>query len=436
LTKQSPTAKGIDRRVAISAAIVSFLTYTMVYGFRKGFTICSFEGMQYWGLSYKVWLVISQVLGYASAKFYGIRFISELKKIGRGKIILLLVGISWTGLLLFALIPAPWNILFMFINGFPLGIIWGIIFSYVEGRRTTDFIGAALSVSFIFSSGFVKTVAGYITQGLGTNEFWLPFVTGLVFSLPLLICVYFLEKTPPPSQDDIKVRSVRLPMSSRQRREFVYMFLPGLIACIGIYVFATVFRDIRDNFMADMLKENGYGLQPALFTKTEVPVTLILLALMGSMILVKNNVKALVYTHYIIMAGFIITALTSLLFIRGSINALWWLTFSGLGLYTVYIPFNCIFFERLIASFRVAGNVGFLIYVADSFGYLGSVGVLITKEVLKIKLQWTSFYAHGVIILSAFGIAGAIFSLLYFASKHRALNPEETIKPLYGDPVV
>ncbi len=82
------------------------------------------------------------------------------------------------------------------------------------------------------------------------------------------------------------------------------MFLPGLIACIGIYVFATVFRDIRDNFMADMLKENGYGMQPALFTKTEVPVTLILLVLMGSMILVKNNMRALVYTHYIIMAGF------------------------------------------------------------------------------------------------------------------------------------
>ena len=309
-------------------------------------------------------------------------------------------------------------------------------FRYVEGRRTTDFIGAALSVSFIFSSGFVKTVAGYITQWFGTNEFWLPFITGLVFSVPLLICVYFLEKIPAPSPDDIKVRSVRMPMSSKQRSEFVRMLLPGLIACIGIYVFATVFRDIRDNFMADMLKENGYGLQPALFTKTEVPVTLILLVLMGSMILVRNNVKALVYTHYIIMTGFLITALTSLLFIRGSINAVWWLTFSGLGLYTVYIPFNCIFFERLIASFRVAGNVGFLIYVADSFGYLGSVGVLVTKEVLQIKLQWTSFYAHGVIILSVFGIAGAIFSLLYFAAKHRAMNTEESVKPMYAEQIV
>ena len=408
-----------DKTVAIFAAIITFLTYTMVYGFRKGFTVCSFDGMHYAGISYKVWLVISQVIGYAASKFYGIRFISELKKIGRGKIILLLVGISWTGLLLFALVPAPWNIIFMFVNGFPLGMIWGIIFSYVEGRRATDFIGAALSVSFIFSSGFVKTVAGFIFQRLGTSEYWLPFVTGFVFAIPLLIMVFLLEKIPPPSAADIADRSVREPMPAERRKEFVKMFLPGLVASIGIYVFATVFRDIRDNFMADMLKENGYGMQPAIFTQTEAPVTLILLLLMGSMILIRNNIKALVYTHYIIITGFIITGLTSIFFMQGHINAFWWLTLTGLGLYTVYIPFNCIFFERLIASFRFPGNVGFLIYVADSFGYLGSVGILITKEVLKIKLQWTSFYSHGVVVLSILGIAGAILSLVYFSSKYK-----------------
>ena len=157
---------------------------------------------------------------------------------------------------------------------------------------------------------------------------------------------------------------------------------------------------------------------------------------MSSMILVKNNVRALIYTHYIILTGFIITAASSVLFLQGSLNVIWWLTLTGLGLYTVYIPFNCIFFERLIASFRFPGNVGFLIYVADSFGYLGSVGVLITKEVLKVKLQWSGFYAHGVIILSVLGVAGAIFSLFYFTAKHRALENAGTPKPIFADSVL
>ncbi len=419
MTNITPTLNRKDKTIAISAAIVSFLAYTMVYGFRKGFTVCSFEGLSFAGISYKVWLVISQVLGYACSKFYGIRFIAELKRLGRGKLILVLVGISWTGLLLFALVPAPWNIGFMFVNGFPLGMIWGVIFSYVEGRRTTDFIGAALSVSFIFSSGFVKSTASFIRLEFGVSEFWIPFVTGLVFAIPLLICIYLLEKIPEPSEADIESRTVREPMSADKRKEFIKMFLPGLIASIGIYVFATVFRDIRDNFIADMWKENGYGNQPALFTQTETPVTVILLVLMGGMILVRNNIRALVYTHYIVMAGFFITGLTSLLFLQGSISAFWWLTLVGLGLYTAYIPFNCIFFERLIASFKFPGTVGFLIYVADSFGYLGSVGVLITKEVLKVKLQWTAFYSHAVVYLSVLGIGGAVVSLIYFSTKYK-----------------
>ncbi|MFX6258729.1 DUF5690 family protein, partial [Acinetobacter baumannii] len=69
----------------------------------------------------------------------------------------------------------------------------------------------------------------------------------------------------------------------------------------------------------------------------------------------------------------------------------------------VYIPFNSVYFERLIATFRFTGNVGFLIYVADSFGYLGSVSVLVSKEVLKIKLNWVDFFSTSVMALSLAG---------------------------------
>jgi hypothetical protein len=63
--------------------------------------------------------------------------------------------------------------------------------------------------------------------------------------------------------------------------------------------------------------------------------------------------------------------------------------------------------------------VGFLIYIADSFGYLGSVGVLISKEVLRVKIQWTEFYSHGVLGLSVLGVAGAILSLVYFSTEYK-----------------
>ena len=130
----------------------------------------------------------------------------------------------------------------------------------------------------------------------------------------------------------------------------------------------------------------------------------------------------MVFAHYFIMIGFVITGVSSFLFVHHQLSPVWWITLVGLGLYMTYIPFNCVFFDRLLSAFRYAGNVGFLIYVADSFGYLGSVGVLITKEIIHIKLQWTVFYSRGVIFLSVIGLLGTIISLIYFSRKYQKMT--------------
>jgi MFS family permease len=359
------------------------------------------------------------MIGYLLAKFYGIKFISELKRLGRYKIILLLVGIAWLAWLFFALIPPPYNAVFLFINGFPLGMLWGVVFSYVEGRRSTDFIGAALAVSFIFSSGFVKSVGGWLLLEFQISEFWVPFVTGLVFALPLVFFIYLIEKIPPPDEADIEARMDRTPMTAADRRKFIRSFLPGLIACIFIYAFATIFRDIRDNFSADMWKEMGYLNQPAIFAKTETPITLIVLVLVGSMVLIRNSYKAFMLAHFFIAMGFVLAGASTFFFVRQQLDPVWWMTAVGLGLYMVYIPFNSVFFERLIAAFRFTGNVGFLIYLADSFGYLGSVSVLLSKEIFNVKLNWVEFFSNSVMVLSVVGVGITIFSAGYFARKKK-----------------
>jgi MFS family permease len=412
-----------DTYVAIFASIVTFLTYASVYAFRKPFTVGSFgKAPHILGLEYKDALVIAQVFGYMLSKFYGIKFIAELKRFGRGKLILLLVGISWMALLLFAIVPPPFNIVFLFINGFPLGIIWGIVFTFVEGRKATDFIGASLAVSFIFSSGFVKSVAEYLKVTYHVTDWWLAFMTGLVFILPLLFFVFLLEKIPSPSEADIKSRVVRLPMNKPERKKFFREFQYGLVLLIVLYVFLTVFRDIRDNFAADIWTELGFGNEPSVFTATEVPITIIVLVMIGSMILIRNNRRALVITHIIIVVGFLLAGISSWMFIHHHLPAFMWMTLVGLGLYMGYIPFNCILFERLIATFKKGGNVGFLMYIADSFGYLGSVVVIISKSVFSNKLSWATVYSNGVMYLSVIGVAGTFMALRYFNKKYKRDN--------------
>lgn len=404
--------------VAICAAMVAFLAYSSVYAYRKPFTVASFDGIKFWGISYQTLLIISQVVGYMLSKFYGIKFIAELKKAGRFKTSVILVGSAWLSLLFFALVPAPYGMIFLFINGFMLGFMWGIIFSYVEGRRATDFIGAVMAVSFIFAGGFTRSAAKWLMIEWNITETWMPFMTGLVFALPLLFFLWLLEKIPAPDEADIKERAIRLPMDKETRAVVLKKFGWGLGIVTITYVFLTVMRDVRDNYMANMWSELGYGNNYSIFTKTETNTSLIILAIMGLLVLIRKNIRALSVVHFVIVAGFALAGISSAMFISGKMNGALWMQLTGLGLYVGYIPFNCIFFERLIASFRIAGNVGFLIYFADAFGYLGSVTVMLCKEFMQLNLNWSEFYSHGVVIGALLGLAGTVYSYVYFRKKY------------------
>ena len=140
------------------SAFASFGTYFCMYAFRKPFTVATFENLDFIGVDYKILLIVSQVLGYMVSKFIGIKLISELKVNRRLPYLIVMILLAEISLVAFAFVLAPYNIVFMFINGLSLGMIWGIVFSYLEGRKFTEILGVALCSSFIVSSGAVKSV--------------------------------------------------------------------------------------------------------------------------------------------------------------------------------------------------------------------------------------------------------------------------------------
>jgi hypothetical protein len=410
--------------VAIYAAVVAFLTYASIYAYRKPFTVATFDGISFWGIKYQELLIISQGLGYMLSKFAGIRFIAQLKRFGRWKTGAILVATSWLALLIFAFTPAPFGIICLFVNGFMLGFMWGIVFSYVEGRRATDFIGAAMAVSFIFAGGFTRYVAARLHIDWQVPEQWLGFATGLVFALPLVLFMFLLEKIPAPDDADIQERTVRMPMLKPERKKFLQIFGGGIVAVVITYLFLTIMRDIRDNFMANMWNELGYGKKPEMFTRTENITSVVVLVMMGLLVLIRKNIKAFRLIHWVVVAGFLLAGISSALFLAGKMSGMLWMQLVGMGLYMGYIPFNCIFFERMIASFRVVGNVGFLIYIVDAYGYLGSSSVILSRHIFQINLTWSQFYPNAVVIFSVIGIVATFFSLMYFNRKYRSLKPE------------
>jgi MFS family permease len=423
LTKR--LSQSSDWTLSVFAGVMAFLTYSSMYAFRKPFAAATFEGEHFWEMDLKIWLILAQTLGYMASKFYGIKMISELKPENRAKLILGLIGISWLGLLGFALLPAPWNVLCFLVNGFPLGLIWGLVFSYLEGRKFTEMMGSILAVSFVFSSGLVKSTGKYLMDSWQIAEHWMPFATGAVFFPVLLAGVILLNQIPNPNERDISLRTARTPMPKSERKAFFANFRTGILLLIFVYVILTALRDLRDNFAVEIWTAMGISVRAELLTQTEIPITLGLLVLMALLVLIQNNLKALFLYHGLIMVGLMLSVGATILIQMGMLSPFNWVMLTGMGIYMGYIPFNCLLFDRLIAAFKSAGNVGFLMYLADSFGYLGSVAIVTVKQFgLWQDMSWHLFYTNGILIFCSLSLLLMGRSWWYFRRKAQKTIPK------------
>lgn len=399
----TPTrSSGLQRRLAahpalftLVAALAAFGAYTAMYAFRKPFSAATYTGQEIGGVSLKVLLVVAQLLGYTLSKFLGIKVVSEAGAGRRIALIAGLIGIAFLPLVLLPQVPRWAQVVCLFVNGLPLGMIWGLIFGFLEGRKVTEFLGLGMSVSFIFASGWTKSVGVYLMKSWGVPELWMPAVTGLAF-VPLLgVCLALLTSLPAPSTEDITERSERAPMNGVQRRQFLARNAVSLTFLILPYVLLTVYRDLRDTFMADVLKELGVQPDPSFFALVESMVGLGVLAALAGLWWIRDHWKALGTYHVLISLGAILVGASTLAFQQGWLGPAAWMVLTGLGGYLGYVPFNSVLFDRLLAATRQVGTAAFLIQVADSVGYLASASLYLQRTFSKASPAWTQLTQNG-----------------------------------------
>jgi hypothetical protein len=400
---------------AIAAA---FSAYFSMYAFRKPFAAATFEGDTWGGLELKIVLVVSQVAGYALSKFLSIKLVSEITPARRAAALVLLIGMAELALLAFGLAPPAGKIVAIFFNGVPLGAVWGLVFGFLEGRRTSEILGAGLSASYIVASGAVKSVGSWLLAQ-GVSEGWMPFVTGLLFLPPFLASVWLLRHLPEPTPSDVQERTARAPMGRAARRAFLGRFALGLVALTGLYMLLTAYRDFRDNFAAEIWVALGHGDQPAIFTYSEVPVALAVMVGLAFIYRVRHNRSALFAVHAMMAAGTVLIGLATLAFDLGLVSGAVWMISLGIGLYLAYVPYGCVLFDRLIATTRAVGTAVFMIYVTDAFGYLGSILLLLYKSFGEPDLSWLQFF-RGFSYVTSIACTGAFaVSAWYFAVRTR-----------------
>ena len=154
--------------------------------------------------------------------------------------------------------------------------MWGVIFSFLEGRRTTDILASIMGVSMALSSGVAKSLGLYTLNTLHVSEFWMPALIGAV-SLPLLCLTgWMMTRFPAPSAADIASRSVRVTLNGKQRWELFRRFMPLLVMLFAANLLLTVQRDIKEDFIVCIVDVST--ISSWAFAQIDTIATLVMLA--------------------------------------------------------------------------------------------------------------------------------------------------------------
>jgi MFS family permease len=411
-------------RTSVLLGLTSFSIYFGMYALRKPFAAGVWDELL-WGFPLKIWLVSAQLLGYAAAKWWGISYVSQVHRAQQKQALLVMFSMAFGSLLLLAIAPTPIKVGAMVLNGLSLGMVWGVIFRYLEGRRATEVLGIFLSCSFVVSSGAVKSLGLWLIQNLGIEESWMPLVTGLCFAPVLLLSVGWIDRLPEPSESDRAVRSERNAMKRSDRREMLRHVGIGVGLIAVAYVLLTGLRDVRDNFAVELWEELGVTDPAAKLTQSEWPITIIVLAVFALIAGIRDNGKAFSAMLLVLLFGSLLIGFSAHAYQVGWLSPYLFMFLLGLGLYLAYIPITSILFDRLIAALNLNGNVGFFIYTADAMGYLGTTVLMFVFRFGESETSWLNLLYNFSFIVSIvcgglFIAALAWFQTIYTRFKHIA----------------
>ena len=392
------------------AALVS---YALVYALRKPFTAATFEGLEFLGMDYKTATSIVQIAGYVLSKLLGIKLVSELQRRHRLPFLIGSVAMAELSLLAFGLLPVPWNIVALFFNGLSLGCMWGVIFSYLEGRRLSGVLASVMGMSIACSSALAKSAGLYLIRDLGVDPFWMPAIIGGVAFVLLVVLAFALNALPNPSAEDRAACAERVPMDGRQRRRIFLRFAPLLTMLFAANLFVTVVRDIKEDFLVNIVDTSQ--LSAWAFSGVDAVVTAIILLLFLAVSLIRSHLNVLCTLLVLVLVSMFALVYVAWNYDWLALSPLAWLFVQSLGVYTAFLSFQTLFFERFVACYHIRGNVGFFIVTIDFIGYVGTVGVLVFKELFAGELDWLAFYNSMVVWL---GLASCLLfagSLLWLA---------------------
>lgn len=421
---RDPDSPRLTSGSSLLLTLAAFGAYFCMYAFRKPFTAAGWAEHGAFGVEGKTALVTAQVLGYTVSKFLGIPIIGGMRKERRVAFLLLLVGIAELALIVLAWVPPRFGIVLLFLNGLPLGMVFGLVLGCLEGRRLTEAMTAALCASFILADGVTKSVGAWLLE-VGVPEVWMPATAGGLFLIPLLASAALLNRSAGPDQSDVALRSERTPMDRAERRQFARRHASVLLGIVSLYLLITILRSVRADFAPELWAALGYRGESSVFARSEVLVALGVLVVNGAAVRLVDNRRGFAYGLFVAGMGLLLVA--TVLAVRRPLGvpAFTFMVILGLGLYLPYVAVHTTLFERLVAMTRDRANIGYLMYLADSVGYLGYVVLMLVRGAVPTGESFLDFFvttAWTVALLGALALACCVIWFRGRASRSLQLS--------------
>jgi len=102
-----------------------------------------------------------------------------------------------------------------------------------------------------------------------------------------------------------------------------------------------------------------------------------------------------------------------------SIDPFTFMVLIGLGLYMPYVAIHTTVLERFIALTRERGNLGYLMSLVDSAGYLGYVVVLLVRKLVKLEGNILNFFIAACLISGAISLLSIAWSAAHYGITFR-----------------
>jgi hypothetical protein len=218
-------------------------------------------------------------------------------------------------------------------------------------------------------------------------------------------------------------------MHRADKQKILKEFGLGFYGIVLIYVMLTTIRDFRDNFSIEIWKNLGVEFNKNTFAQTELMIGFVVLLLLISVGFIKNNQRAFVYIHTLMLVGILSCGICTWLFQGGKFTANAWMILLGISLFLPYLLVQTLYFERFIALFKLNANAGFFVYICDSLGYLGSVFLLVYKEFFMQDLSWVNVLINLSYFIFGFSLLLWVISVWFYFKRKMKIIIQKTTLP-------